>query len=120
MIKEDIETMVSRLEDLIKTKSIVGEPIINGNITIIPIMSASFGFGVGGGEGNEPNKGVGKGSGAGAGAKINATALIVIQEGEAKIYSLSQKGTLEKIAEMIPEAITKFHQEKSGTDTRFA
>ncbi|AEG59313.1 GerW family sporulation protein [Desulforamulus ruminis] len=66
--------------------------------------------GVGGGEGNEPNKGAGKGSGAGA--KINAGALIVIQEGEAKVYSLSQKGTLEKIAEMIPEAITKFTRRK--------
>ncbi len=66
--------------------------------------------GVGGAEGNEPNKGAGKGSGAGA--KINAGALIVIQEGEAKVYSLSQKGTLEKIAEMIPEAITKFTRRK--------
>lgn len=116
MIKENIETIVSRLEDLIKTKSIVGEPIISGNVTIIPIMSASFGFGTGGGEGNEPSKGCGKGSGAGAGAKINPTALIVIQDGDTKVYSLGQKGTLEKIAELVPEVISKFQKENASLE----
>ena len=113
MLKENIEAIVSRLENLITTKTVVGEPIVSGNTTIIPIMSASFGFGSGSGEGSDPGKGAGKGGGGGAGAKVSPTALVVIQEGEVKVYSLSQKGTLEKLAGLIPEVVAKFGKCKS-------
>lgn len=116
MLKENIETIVSRLESLINTKTIVGDPIISGNITIIPIMTASFGFGTGSGEGSDPGKGGGKGSGGGAGVRINPTALVVIQEGEVKVYSLAQKGTLEKLAGLIPEVVAKFGKEHQKAD----
>lgn len=118
MIKENIEAIVSRLENLITTKTIVGDPITSGNITIIPIISASFGFGTGSGEGTDcSNKGgIGKGGGGGAGARISPTALIIIQEGEVKVYSLAQKGTLEKLAELVPEALSRFGIDKPKAD----
>ncbi|OAT85222.1 GerW family sporulation protein [Desulfotomaculum copahuensis] len=116
MIKENIEAIVSRLENLITTKTIVGDPITSGNITIIPIISASFGFGTGSGEGTDPSRGGGKGGGGGAGARINPTALIIIQEGEVRVYSLAQKGTLEKLAELVPEALSRFGIDKPKTD----
>jgi len=115
MLKENIEAIVSRLEKLITTKTIVGDPIVSGNTTIVPIMSASFGFGSGSGEGSDP-KGAGKGGGGGAGAKVNPTALVVIQEGEVKVYSLSQKGTLEKLAGLIPDVVAKFGKDQQKAD----
>lgn len=111
MFKESIDTIVSHLENLIKTKTIVGEPINVGNTTIIPVMSASFGFGTGIGEGTDPGKGVGKGGGGGAGARVNPAALIVIRDGEVNVYNLGQKGTLEKLAGIIPEVVSKFSKE---------
>lgn len=108
MLKENIETIVSHLENLIKTKTIVGEPIIAGNATIIPVMTASFGFGTGIGEGTEPGKGGGKGGGGGAGAKVSPSALIVVRDGEVNVYNLGNKGTLEKLAGIIPEIVNKF------------
>lgn len=115
MLKENVEAIVSKLENLINTKTIVGDPIVSGNITILPIMSASFGFGTGGGEGSEASKGTGKGEAGGAGVRIRPVALVVIQEREVKVYSLGQKGTLEKLAGLIPEIATRFvkdHQNK--------
>jgi len=107
MFKEGIESMMSHLENLISTKTIVGDPIINGNTTIIPIVTASVGFGMGSGEGQEKDQG-GKGTGGGAGMKLAPTALIIIQGDNVQVYSLAQKGSLAKLAEIIPDVINKF------------
>jgi len=113
MFKEDIDSLVSRLENLISTKTIVGEPIIIGNTTIIPIVTASVGFGMGSGEGQDEKHQGGKGTGAGAGMKLSPSALLIIQGDNVQVYSLAQKGSLAKLAEMIPDIISKFKpQEK--------
>ena len=107
MFKEDIEALVARLENLISTKTIVGEPIINGDTTVIPIMTAAVGFGMGSGEGQDDKQG-GKGTGAGAGMKITPTALLIMQGDNVQVYSLAQKGSLSKISELIPEMVEQF------------
>jgi len=113
MFKEDIETLVSRLENLISTKTIVGEPIVSGSTTIIPIVTASVGFGMGSGEGQDGANQGGKGTGAGAGMKMSPSALLIMQGDNVQVYSLAQKGSLAKLAEMIPDVISKFKtQEK--------
>jgi len=116
MFKESMEVIVSHLENMIKTKTIVGDPINVDNTTIIPVMTASFGFGTGIGEGTEPGKSVGKGGGGGAGAKVSPSALIVIRDGEVNVYNLGQKGTLEKLAGMIPEIVSKFSKEGTNVE----
>lgn len=110
MFKEDIETLVSRLENLISTKTIVGEPIVSGNTTIIPIVTASVGFGMGSGEGQD-GANAGKGTGAGAGMKLAPSALLVMQGDNVQVYSLNEKGSLAKLAEIIPDIINKLKPE---------
>ena len=110
MFNESIESMVSHLDRMVSSKTVVGEPIVSGNATIIPILTASFGFGIGGGEGTEPSRGAGKGGGGGAGAKLSPTALIIVQDGEVKVYSLSQKGMLDKLAELMPAVMSKLKE----------
>ncbi len=105
--KENVDALVSKLATLITTKTIVGEPFTAGNATIIPIMSAGFGFGTGTGEGDHHGRGVGHGAGGGAGARISPVALVVLQDGDLKVYSLAQKGTLEKLAEIVPDVLGK-------------
>ncbi|MDF9408649.1 MAG: Sporulation protein YtfJ (Spore_YtfJ) [Pelotomaculum sp. PtaB.Bin013] len=113
MFKEDIESLVSRLENLISTKTIVGEPIISGNTTIIPIVTASVGFGIGSGEGQDEKNQGGKGTGGGAGMKLSPSALLILQGDNVQVYSLAKKGSLSKLAEVIPDVISKFKpQEK--------
>lgn len=114
MFKEDIEAIVSHLENLVSTKTIIGEPIVSGNSTIIPVLTASVGFGVGSGEGNQPSQGTGKGSGGGAGLKLTPAAMIVIQGDEVKVYSLSQKGMIDKLGEMLPTVFSQIKKEHNG------
>ncbi|MGE5404667.1 MAG: GerW family sporulation protein [Candidatus Saccharibacteria bacterium] len=107
MFKENIDALCTNLEKMISTKTVIGEPIVLGNVTMIPVVEAKVGFGTGTGEGNDPTKGAGKGSGGGAGASVKATAMVVVHEGEVKVYSLGKKGMMEQLAEMIPEIMAK-------------
>lgn len=104
MFKENIEAIVSHLENLISSKTVMGNPIVSGNTTIIPVINASCGFG--GGSCEEKSK-CACGGGGGGGVKLNTSALVVIQGDDVKIYSLTQKGTLSSLAEMIPETLSK-------------
>lgn len=108
MFKEDIDSLVSRIENLVSTKTIVGEPIISGNITIIPIVTTSAGFGLGKGEEQGGTASGSKGTGAGAGMRISPSALLIIQGDNVQVYSLAQKGSMAKLAELIPDVVSKF------------
>lgn len=113
MFKENIETIASKLENLVSTKTVVGTPIVSGEITIIPILSASFGFGAGTGEGTEKAGNQGRGAGGAGGAKVEPVAMVVIQNGEVQVYSLGKKGCMEKLAEILPSVMKDFKKEDS-------
>ena len=108
MLKESLETLVSHLENMVQAKTVVGEPIESNGKTIIPLISVRAGFGAGGGEGSEPQHGAGKGEGGGAGLSVTPTALLIIDQDGAQVYSLGQKGGgVSKLVELIPEVMSK-------------
>ena len=107
MAVEDLmKEVVTQLEKMITTKTIVGEPIAAAGKTVIPISKVSFGFGSGGGEGKRGEEG-GFGEGGG-GAKIEPVAFLVISEEEVKLVGMKGKGLdIEKIIETVPELVEK-------------
>lgn len=117
MFQENMDVLATHLENLVKSKTIIGEPITAGNVTIIPVVTASFGFGLGGGEGTDPSKGGGQGSAGGAGAKVAPTALIAIKGDDVQVFSLGEKGSWEKLIDLVPEIISKIQQYKPAKDT---
>lgn len=106
-IPENTEVLFSNLEKFLKTETVVGEPIILGETTLIPLITVSFGCGSGGGSGNSPKDGEGSGGGLGAGAKISPTAILVIKNGEVTMLPVKGKYNLENLIEMVPELISK-------------
>lgn len=110
MFKENIEAIVSHLEKMVQAKTVVGEPIVSNGHTIIPLISVRVGFGSGSGEGDAPQQGTGKGEGGGAGLSVSPTALLIINESGAQVYSLDKKGSLSKLAELIPDIMEKVHK----------
>ena len=108
MAVEDLmKEVVTQLEKMITTRTIVGEPIIAAGKTVIPISKVSFGFGSAGGEGKRGEEG-GFGGGGGGGAKIEPVAFLVISEDEVKLVGMKGKGLdIEKIIESVPELVEK-------------
>ena len=105
-----LEAMYNKLDNFLKTETVVGEPIVLGDVKIIPIISASFGLGGGFGEESQSNAG---GGGGGLGAKISPDAMLVIKDGEVKLLPVKSKGSsFEKLIEKAPDLIDKLEELK--------
>ena len=98
-----IEKVLGELHQLVKTETVVGDPVEVGDLTLIPVSKISFGFGAGGGQ-------EGKGqSGTGGGATVEPIAFVVIDgDGKAQILPLhDREGGLGQLVELMPEALAK-------------
>lgn len=101
-----VSSIMSELQNIAKTETIVGEPVKLGQKMVVPVSRLSLGFAVGGGEGEAPEKGGGFGGGGGGGAKIEPVGFIVIDED--KISFLPTKpGKFDGIIEAIPGVFEK-------------
>ena len=101
-----IERVLGELHHLVKTETVVGDPVPVGDVTLIPVSKISFGFGAGGGQ-------EGKGqSGTGGGATVEPIAFVVIDgDGMAQILPLHEKEAgLGQLVGLMPEALAKVKQ----------
>lgn len=107
-IDSSIELVFDKLEKFLKTETVIGEPIQIGDITLIPIITVSFGCGGGSGQGKDSKGSDGVGGGIGIGAKVSSDAMLIIKDGEATILPIKQKQSMEKLINMVPELVKKF------------
>jgi len=106
-----LDSIGSKLQDFISTKTVVGEPITVGEVTLIPLQTASFGFGSGGGDSGKQD--VGGGGGAGGGASLRPIAVIAVIGNDVRMYTVGKKAALEGLVELIPDALSKVNFGKS-------
>ena len=117
--EELLKMSVSELEKFLTTKTVVGEPIVIGEVTLVPVQTVSFGYGSGGGEGgDEKSKGVG--GGGGAGANLRPIAIVAVKGTDVQVYTLGKKGVVDNLAAMIPEALSKIKLGKGKKDGKDA
>jgi len=107
-IAKQVEMLFEKLKDFITSKTVVGEEIKIGKLTLIPIIEVTFGMGSGTGGGKDAKNQEGSGEGIGLGVKAKPSAFIVIKEEEVELLSLHKPGSLEKLIEKFPEIIEKF------------
>jgi uncharacterized spore protein YtfJ len=112
-MSENLEMIFSKLENFLKTETVVGEPIVVGETTLIPIISVMFGCGGGGGVGTDDKGANGSGSGLGMGARIVPNAILVIKKDEVSMLPVKDKNALGNLIEMVPEIISKINLKKS-------
>lgn len=110
--KESIDSIFSNFEKFIKTETVVGQPIVVGEVTLVPIISVSFGCGAGGGKGSDSKNIDSDGAGGGGGAKITPNAIVVIKKDEVSMLPVKSKNNLEALIEMVPEIVTKISMKK--------
>ncbi|HWR60630.1 MAG TPA: spore germination protein GerW family protein [Clostridia bacterium] len=106
-VNESLETLFSHLEKFLKTETVVGEPIVVGETTLIPIITVSFGCGGGGGGGKDEKGNDGMGTGVGVGARISPDAVIVIKEDAVTLLPVKSRSNLENLVGMVPEIVKK-------------
>jgi len=111
-MKESLDSVFTNLEKFIKTETVIGEPIVVGEVTLVPIISVMFGCGAGGGTGGD-NKGMtGDGSGGGGGARISPNAILVIKKDEVTMLPVKGKNNLDNLINMVPDIVSKINLKK--------
>ena len=100
-----IERVLGELRTIVQTRTVVGEPLTAGDVTLIPVSRISLGFGAGGrGEGRGQS-----GTGTGGGASVEPIAFVVIDaRGRVQVLTLKEKEiSWGQLIERVPEAVSK-------------
>lgn len=91
-LKELLTAVTDRLAGLVKRNAVVARPISVGDRHVLTLCELRLGIGGGGGqgEGTEEAGSSGKGTGLGAGGAARATpvAVIIVENGKARVESL--------------------------------
>lgn len=112
-VNDMFEMAAGKFKGLMDANSVVGEPIVAKDGTmIVPISRLSFGFG---GGGTELEKKSGSddtrfGGGIGGGATVQAEAFLVINESNVRLIPMNGGGgAVDKIIDLMPTAIDKIN-----------
>lgn len=106
-----VESLLKGMENYLTTKTVVGEPIQVKDMVILPLCNVSFGVGAGAWNGEKKNNG-----GGGMGGKINPTAMLIIQDGTARMVSVNEgEDMLSQILNKVPDVVNRLFN-KSGEE----
>jgi uncharacterized spore protein YtfJ len=107
-LSDVIKTAMDQIKVIAKTETVIGEPIIAGNVTLIPVSKISIGFAAGG-AGNDQK--AGSGAGTGGGVNIMPVAFITITGDKVQVLPVNKSDPgLAKILSLAPDIIKKVSQ----------
>ena len=108
-ITKVMDSMLGNMEHLVGSKTVIGEPTIVWDATIIPLVDVSFGIAAGASQRDcKKNGGMG-----GMNAKLSPSAILLIQGGHARLINVKETGSVSKIVDMVPEIIEKLKARKA-------
>ena len=107
-----VKSTVDEIQKVITASLVIGEPKVVGETTIVPLISTGFWFVGGGGHDKLTEKKVKEDEkyGTGGGAGVRPVALVIIDKEGTRVESIKGlvSGTIEKIADKVPEMVTAF------------
>lgn len=97
----NLEILFGKMEEFVSSKTVVGDAVKIGDVTLIPLVDVTVGVGAGGGE-----KGQG---GGGLGAKIVPSAVIAIYNGNVQLINIKNQDAVSKLIDMAPGIAAKLN-----------
>jgi len=104
-VSDHLQSMFSKMENFISSKTVVGEPVQFGDVIIVPLVEVTFGAGSGLGE----NKAEQQGGGGALGARLIPVAVVVIVNGTVQLVNVKNQESVNKLIDMIPGVLSKFN-----------
>lgn len=107
-IKGIMDTTMDKLRAMVDADTIIGTPIVQGDVTIIPISKASFGLATGGSDFPTKNSGGLFGGGGGAGVTITPIAFLTVHNGNVNVIQIYKDATsVDRAISLAPEIIDR-------------
>lgn len=103
---------IQKIRETVDANTVVGTPIVAGEVTLIPVSKLSFGFGTGGSEfpakaaSTAPNP---FGGGGGAGVKVTPVCFLVVSGTSVRVLPMDGEsdGGIERVLDMVPDLVAK-------------
>lgn len=108
-----VESLFHGMNDMISSKTVVGEAIHIGDTIILPLVDVSFAIGAGAFESASRDGRRDRGAG-GMGGKITPSAVMVIQNGHARLVNIKNQDTITKLFELVPDMVDRFTNKGSN------
>lgn len=105
----NFEALYGSLSEFINTKTVVGDPVNIGEITIVPLVDVNFGVASGALSGEKDDKSEKDSGAGGVFAKVMPSAVLVINNGTVQLVSLKNQDSVNKIIDMVPGILSKFN-----------
>lgn len=96
-----LNVLFEKVDDLVSTKTVVGDAIVLGELTLLPLIEVGVGVGLGGKETG--------GTGGGMGAKITPSAVLAIQNGDVQLINIKNQDAVSKLIDMAPGVVSKLN-----------
>ena len=102
-----VEALLKGMDNVLSTKTVVGEATKIGDTIILPLVDVSFAVGAGASVNDKKNGGAG-----GIGGKMTPSAVLVIKNDSTKLVNIKNQDTVTKVLYMIPYIVDKFTKPK--------
>ena len=105
--------IVDKVREIADANTIVGQPIVTGEVTIIPISRLTVGFASGGSDfvskNQKPEADNSFGGGSGAGMNLSPVAFLIVKGDTVKLMPVAPPAatTVDRVVEMVPEVVDK-------------
>lgn len=123
-LMEVLQVIVGELKQMARSETVIGQPVVTGDRTIIPVTRISVGFGAGGGEDERPDKGPRFGGGGGGGVVIEPVGFLILDREKVSILTAQDRTAFDKIIEAAPDVLAaikdftrKKPEDKTGQST---
>ncbi|MDZ7797640.1 MAG: spore germination protein GerW family protein [Candidatus Marinimicrobia bacterium] len=113
-VNDTLSTLLDKVRTLAKTETVVGDPIVVQDITLIPISRISVGFAAGSAEQGVESKKNGS-EGAGGGITITPLVVVVVKKGqESRLLWLKKEDrSLNKLLDLVPDILDRVLPEEN-------
>ena len=95
---EAVDVLFHKVDDLVSTKTVVGDAIVVGDMTLLPLIDVAVGAGVGAKE-----------SANAAGARISPSAILMIRPDGVQLINVKNQDALSKLIDMAPGVVNKLN-----------
>lgn len=102
-----LEAMFEGMQGLLSTKTVIGDPIVLPECTMVPLIEVSTGMAGGSFAENAKDK-----NASAMATKMKPIGILVLQNGRAKLVKVESEDAISKLIDLIPEAIDKITGKK--------
>ena len=107
-VNKIMESTLDKMREMVDVSTIIGEPMVTGDTTLIPVSKVSYVFTSGGTDLPSKQNNELFGGAGGGGISITPVAFIVIQNGTVRLMQINNyTSSADRAIAMIPELIDK-------------